>query len=352
MAELTFPTLEAPEDEAWRWPAPPFARWRVEPVMEAQHPCVLQTPSGDTLEGELLGFRGDAGRLTFRYRSDGKPLALPFSRFSRLSLAEPIGLADPNTGVPLLSLPLASEQRSVRLSNGARVQQEIVTLGELERPEGLYLYEPVVSDECQVRAVFVPRSAYTRCDIGPTALDWAAEHWISEPDELLQAIARQQRMTVLPLGHALRHLGLATQEQLEHALAQPMGDIPLGERLVALRVISEADLQSAIAHKMGFPIVDLTRFPIDPNALRTIPVKVAIACRCVPLLLDGKRLIVAVDRPQRLDKLRERHVLPDLQPVPVIASRAHIKAAFADLVQQDAWAGSVGLRPGFFPTTR
>jgi hypothetical protein len=103
---------------------------------------------------------------------------------------------------------------------------------------------------------------------------------------------------------------------------------------------------------MGYPVVDLTRFPIEPEAVRQIPVRVALACRTVPLMIDGKRLIVACDRPARLEELRTNHALVQLTPVAVMAPKAQIKLALAGLMQQDVWSHSVTLRPGFFPTTR
>jgi hypothetical protein len=352
---LTFPTLTGldAEPSAADWPAPPFARWRNPLTLDLARPCILQTASGDDLTGEFLAFDPGAGTLRFRARADGPEVTLPFSRFARLTLAHPQALSDPETGLPLASLPVAAHQRAVTLTRRPPLPPlEGITIGHVERDEGLYLFEPVDGSGVMVRAVFVPRAAFVHRRLGPSALDWAAEHWITEPEALLQAIARQQRMAVLPMGQALKQLGMATQEQIDDALAQPMGDMPLGERLVALRVISAGDLQTALAHKMGYPVVDLTRFPIDPHAVRALPVRTAIACRCVPLMIDGRRLIVAVDRPSRLDRLRERHVLVDLVPVATVASRAHLKAAFGELVQQDVWVGSVAVKSGFFLSTR
>jgi hypothetical protein len=80
--------------------------------------------------------------------------------------------------------------------------------------------------------------------------------------------------------------------------------------------------------------------------------RTAFGCLAVPLMLEGRRLIVAVDRPSRVDELREQQVLGDLVPVPAVAPRAHIKLKLMQLSRRrEMWPGSVSRSPGFFPTT-
>ncbi len=350
---LEFPVLEEPAPEPWHWPAPPFAAWRVHALEETVAPaCRLETASGHEVEGELLGFDPVRGVLQFRAHTDGGTLELPFARFERLVVTTPLPLAHRDTGEPIERLPLAAEEREYWLHRpGEAPPLSGLTVGHVEAAEGLYFFSSCLHSH-GLQRVFVPRHAYDRCVIGTSVCDRAAEQWIATPDQLLRALERQAHQPVLPLGQALLHLGMVTPAQLQHALAQPLGNLPLGERLVHDHLISEADLQTALAHKMGYPVVDLTRFPVDPNALHKLSVKTALACRTVPLMLDGRRLIVAVDRPSRLEDLRSRHALPELIPVAAVAAKSQIKIALAGLMQQDVWAYSVGLRPGFFPTTR
>ena len=150
--------------------------------------------------------------------------------------------------------------------------------------------------------------------------------WIASPGELLAAIDRQQRMPILPLGQSLLELGLLTEAQLERALANQGRDVPLGESLVAAGLISRADLQTALAHKMGYPLVDLTRFPIDPKAVAKLPPRIAVGFRIMPLMLQRERLVVAVDRPARVIKLGAVHAIAGVTVVPVLASRMQIPA--------------------------
>jgi len=348
---ISFPVLDDKHLDQWQWPMPPFD-WRHTPApgCDVVQPCVLETPSGTTVEGDMLGIDPKAGSLSFRGGAGGMTLSLPFARFRRLTLTLPLRPAPSRAGAPLERVPAAAQERDYTLhaGDGARALAGR-TAGYVDAPEGLYLFAPV-EEECLQR-VFVPRWAYTRCEVGASAEEIAAERWIADPQQLLQAIERQQRTPVLPIGQALLNLGLMTAQQLERALAGKPADKPLGEHLVASGLLSRADLHTALAHKMGFPLVDLTRFPVDLAALRKLPLRTALECRALPLMIDGQRLIVAVDRPSREAKLRTAHVFAQMTLVPVLACKSHIKLALASLADQDAWSNSVAQRPGFFATT-
>jgi hypothetical protein len=80
-------------------------------------------------------------------------------------------------------------------------------------------------------------------------------------ESLLKALDEQSGKPIPPLGQSLIELGLVTDEQLQKALDERNGELPLGERLVASGVLTRSGLQTALAHKMGYPIIDLNRFP-------------------------------------------------------------------------------------------
>ena len=155
-----------------------------------------------------------------------------------------------------------------------------------------------------MQRVFVPRSAYTRREFGPSAEEVANSRWIASPNDLLEALERQQKKPILPLGYSLQELGLLTHDQLYRALGGQPANVPLGEMLVAAGMITKADLQTALAHKMGYPLVDLTRYPIDPDAAAKLPHRLAMMYRAMPLLLVDGKLVVAVDKPPRAVKLQ------------------------------------------------
>ena len=215
--------------------------------------------------------------------------------------------------------------------------------------EGLYLFSPA-QDDGALHRVFVPRSAYSRCEFGASAEELAARHWIASPAKLIEALGQQERAPVQPLGQALLALGLLTQAQLDRALKRSGDKVALGEALVDAGLLSRGDLQTALAHKMGFPLVDLERFPLDPQALALLPRRLAISHRVLPLMLDKERLIVAVDRPGRVLKLRQLDAYAQMPIAPVLALKSQILVAL-NRQSGDGWNLNVSERVNFFATT-
>ena len=351
-SSLSFPTLVDTLADVWQWPRPPFA-WRHEaPGLDAEPPCQVETRNGATVHGVLLGFDVAAGRLRLRPAGGQAEASLAFSQLLRLTLTTPLAPAAQRADVPVERVPAAAQEREYRLvmDEAARTPLAGRTAGYVEADEGLYLFPPV-EEERSVLRVFVPRSAYQRCDFGPSAEEIAARRWIVEPKALLEAIERQQRMPVLPIGQSLIDLGMITPHQLERALQQQPADVPLGEALVKAGIISRSDLQTALAHKMGYPLVDLARFPVEPAAAKKLSLRMALATRALPLMIDRQRLIVAMDRPSRAVKLRHLHAVAQMTVVPVLTSKTHLLLALTRLAQQDIWAEHAFRMPAFFATT-
>ena len=87
---------------------------------------------------------------------------------------------------------------------------------------------------------------------------------------------------------------------------------------------------------MGYPMVDLTRFPVDPAAVARVPKDIAVRHCMLPLMIDRGRLIVAVDRPSRVTELRSLHLYLQNTIVPVLASAIQITVAL-DKLSRDVW---------------
>jgi len=348
---LSFPTLLDEPPDRWQWPAPPFP-WRhvSPPGNDVAQPCRIESQMGRTLDAEMLVFDPAGRSLTLRTAADRPPQSLSFSRFRRLTLTTPLQPAPPIAGAPAQRVPAAAQERDYSLDPDGPLEPLIGrTAGHVETPEGMYLFT-IVDEEASVQRVFVPSAAYVRCEFGPSAEEAAARLWIANPSELLLAIERQQRVPVRPLGLSLLALGLLTANQLDRALARQAPDMPLGELLVTSGLISGADLQTAIAHKMGYPLVDLARFPIDAAALSKLSKHLAVSCRAIPLMLDKERLIVAVDKPSRVDKLQEVHALAQFTTVPVLAPKMQILLAL-DRLSGNALSQNVLERSRFFAAT-
>lgn len=349
MAGFTpFPTLNAALDD-WRWPPPPF-KWAHEPPLaEGAQPCVIETRNGSTIAGQLLNVDPIAALVRFRGDGSSAALELPFTRFARLTLTDPLKPVGTRQGALPEHAPVAAEERSYRLHRDLGAPIEGRSLGRLQSDEMLLLWPPVDGGR-SVQRMLVPRSAYLRAEFGSTAEELAAQRWIATPEQLLRALS--ERRPVQQMGQALLELGLITTRQLEDAMSRQGDTLPLGERLVAHGVLSRSNLHTALAYKLGLPLVDLGRFPLSAETVQLLPRKLAIDARALPLMVDGDRLIVAVDRPARIDKLKQAQVFARHTLVPVLAQKTRILLALARLAKQDVWADSSMLgMPRFFATT-
>jgi hypothetical protein len=294
-----------------------------------EQPCRIESRCGQTLHGAMLDFDPGKRRLLFRPAAGGGDASLPFTGVRRLTLTVALVPTARHARTSKEPLPAAAQERDYLLQQVG--DPTVVPLtgrsaGHVLAPEGLYLFSPA-SDDGALCRVFVPRSAYSRCDFGPSAEELAARHWIASPAQLAEALAQQARAPVLPLGQALLALGLVTQPQLDRMLQRLAGKAALGEALVDSGLVSKGDLQTALAHKMGYPLVDLERFPIDPRALALLPRHLALSHRVLPLMLDQERLIVAVDRPGRVLKLCQLDAYAQMPIAPVLALKSQILAA-------------------------
>jgi len=127
-------------------------------------------------------------------------------------------------------------------------------------------------------------------------------------------------------------LGLISVDQLHDALRQQQSDrtVPLGELLVRLGLVSRQDLLGALARKMGYPLVDLDKFPAEAEALQRVPFSVAARLLAAPLLVRDSTLIVAVEDPSKRVVLSELEFITQCKIVPVLASQSQLEWAIRD----------------------
>ncbi|MBC7698937.1 MAG: Flp pilus assembly complex ATPase component TadA [Massilia sp.] len=155
---------------------------------------------------------------------------------------------------------------------------------------------------------------------------------VVSPEQLLAAIEQQGKMPMVRIGEALMALGMINHAQLEDALERQKRDrsVPLGELLVSQGLVSRLDLQTALARKMGYPLVDLDKFPIEAEGLRKVPFTVAHRLMTVPLLLRDGSLIVAVEDPSKRLTLSELEFITQCKIVPVLAQHTQLEFAIKD----------------------
>lgn len=340
------PTLILDVDRAWEWPRPPFARSHaLAPLDGTPQPCRIETPSGAAVEGQLVDFDAEQLLLHFKLASAGTPLTLGFHKFRRLTLATPWPLAKRAADAPVERVPTAAQERSYRVELVAGGHLVGRTMGHVKADCGWFFFTPL-DDGAAVQRVFIPKDAIAGVEFGKSAEEQAAERWVATPEQLFAALAAQKHGAIKPLGEALLDLGLVTRGVLDRVISEqrPERERPLGEELVARGLLSRADLKTALAHKMGYPLVDLQRFPTDAQAARKLSIRSMREHNVFPLLQDGERLIVAIDDLERVPKLQSLHALAGLKVVPVLASQGRIALALASLPQRlgtDRWADNV-----------
>ncbi len=338
---------------------PPFASFPAAQPQTEPLACEIVGHNDKRTAGRMAAFVAEEALVLVQLPPARTTLPLRFGRFRSITLTTPVqprmpAVADPHAAL-LSQRPLTNY--AIRFNSGAEEQGE--TLGHFENELGVFLFPPVRDDASPNDAtgaalrVFIPRAAYASFTIGsrigdllveqrsatPAQVEQVAElqhslrgqkvgdillsRQLVRPDQLLEAIERQAKMPMVRIGEALVSLGMISDAQLKDALAQQKSDrgVPLGELLVRMQVVSREDLQVALARKMGYPLVDVEAFPIEPDALRKLGFAVAMRLKVLPLLIRDGRLIVALDDPARRRKdVDEAEFSAQMKIVPVLAN--------------------------------
>ena len=110
----------------------------------------------------------------------------------------------------------------------------------------------------------------------------------------------------------------------------------LGEILEQRGIVSDEDLHLALAEKLKLPFVYLADFDIDSQALSYLPEELARQYRLLPIaLLDGKRIIVAMDDPTDNDAIQTLAFVTGKPIEVVIAARGDILTAIDRYYRND-----------------
>ena len=381
------PASAAATTTAFAWPAPPTPGYPGATALAAGEACELEGPGGKVNAGRLISVDGDTGKLQVQIPPARSTLSLKFSQFRRLSLMrvlEPQACADDaafDATTPLLPQRLLQPLR-LRFSDG--VSLTIDSVGVVDTPLGLFTFTPVDATGRVQRnlyprpllASFAPVSDDEVIDFStedqatePMALDelphpaapapvvdaalaaaaaaaplprarqlgdMLATHQITSPEQLSAAIDQQARMPMVRIGEALLGLGFITEEKLTEALQLQSRDrrLPLGELLVSRGTVSRADLETALARKMGYPMVDVSAFPVEPEAALRLPVAAARRLPALPLMMRGGRLVVALEDPSARNALDEIEFSAQCKVLPVLARAGSLSGVIERVYQR------------------
>ncbi len=367
------------------WPNPPYAAYPQPHAQQDAEACEILGLNNSRSAGQLLQMDPVQRLVRINVPPARNGMPLKFSQFRAVKLMRAIGV--PPRDASDVNSPFSLDQRPrsdfrVVFTGGDELKG--VTIGHQHDKLGLFLFPPLSDSDDSVRRVFIPREVLAHFEVGerigdlllkehlvtPEQLAAAAieqtglrqkrvgdilvDQHIVTAEQLMRAIEQQAKMPMVRIGEALLALELVSPEQLELALVQQREDrsVPLGELLVRKGVITRAQLQSALARKMGYPVVDVENFAIEPDAVRKLPHAVAKRLEVLPLVLRDGRLVVAMEDPTRRDAIEEVEFITQLKVVPTLTKLGTLQFAIPatfDRYGADALPRSTDTLPEFTP---
>ena len=358
-AEGSGPARSRPAPVPFSWPTPPTAGYPGPQALADGEPCEIEGPNGKISAGRLHGFDLEAGLVQLNVPPSRSLLPLKLTQFRRLTLMRALEPLPQDAERPFdATTPLLPHQVltncQLRFRDGSEVTLE--SLGPIETPQGLFTFV-LLDSSGRVQRSFYPRAMLDGAEIGglpedtePMPLDLPAfggsavpaevprsrtlgdllqAQQITSAEQLLGAIDLQARMPMVRIGEALLALGFITEAKLAEALQAQSQDrsLPLGELLVRRGDVSRSDLQTALARKMGYPIVDVAAFPVEPEAALRLPLPVARRLPALPLMMRGGRLVVALEDPSARNAIDEIEFSAQCKVLPVLARAGSLAGA-------------------------
>ena len=321
------------------WPRPPFDWPHQEPAgRPGARACRIDTVEGRSLPAFALDVDPGARDWLVAAKADGPFVALSLARLARVTLSAPLYAAVLSADRGPARIPVAERECDYTLRTVAGL--ELLrgrTVGHAATDDGVFLFT-AQPGEIALNRVFIPRAAQLSCEFGPTAVDATANRWITDAAALHAALSGQRGKRMPRIGEALAQLGFVTAQRVEQALAQPAQRGRLGERLVQQGVITPEQLEIALAFKLGYPLVDLARFPIDPSCARLLSPELAKRHGAIVILQNDRQIVVAVDGPATAAALDALNLWPGKIIAPVFAPRGTILLALSKHRGDDAWS--------------
>lgn len=199
---------------------------------------------------------------------------------------------------------------------------------------GIHLFKVV--DENYVTRLFIPKDVIVDFDVGQQIGTILKESESVTDDGLKQGLKEQQVIRNKPLGEYLKDKGIVNEADLERVLAKQKNNfefpkVRLGELLISEGLISDQELDEALglqtnnrqrrlgdilvdigatteeavhfalAKKLGLPFIKLKEFNVNVEVLQYLPSNIAKKEKVMPLMMCGKRLVVAIPDPTQSD---------------------------------------------------
>jgi type IV pilus assembly protein PilB len=114
------------------------------------------------------------------------------------------------------------------------------------------------------------------------------------------------------------------------ALARQKGIEPV-DHLLQRTGFSEEGLADGFATWLKIPRVKIASLNIDPEATKAITEKIALKHQCLPLKVEGSRLVLAMANPADYDAIQDVQFVSGLTVQPVVATRTEILDGIEEL---------------------
>lgn len=311
--------------------------------------CTAEGWNGNSISGHLLDFDPEHRLLKIQAFGEARLLGLKFAQIKRLKVD-----AEPDMDEDFRPTDFLSQQGSpephpfvVHLRDGAVFSG--IAYAHRKMPYGLWVFPKKTMDSDPVR-VFIPKSGITRFEqrspsdvvisdtdfndtvmvevetFGVDAALGSGTSMVETPDQLVEAIDNQARLKPVPIGEALLGLGKISHAQLSEALRRQKENkgLPLGQMLVEMGLVTSSDLQTAFARKMGYPFVDVSKFPVDTGALRRVPQPLAVRLKVLPLMELRSSLVVGMADPLQFKVIEELEFTTQRKVVPVVSTSTEL----------------------------
>ena len=350
-----------PAAPGFAWPTPPTPGYPAAVSLIDPEPCEIEGPNGKLNQGLLIAVDADAGQVHLLVPPSRQVLALKLNQFRRITLTRPLLPLPPPAGTAFdITTPLLPQRTlviaSLHFKDGRSLSVE--TLGQVDGALGVFTFTPVDATGRVLRSfypqpmlashalgarigeVLVAQQSTTPARVEDAAAeqkqlrsrklgDILVTQQIVTPDQLLVAIDQQARMPMVRIGEALQALGFISEAKLGEALKLQKHDrsLPLGELLVRRGDVTRMDLQSALARKMGYPIVDVDAFPVEPEGVNRLALSVARRLNALPLMMRGGRLVIALEDPSARNAIDEIEFNAQCKVLPVLARAGSVALA-------------------------
>jgi hypothetical protein len=333
------------------WPAPHHMRWiEGKPLTEPERALVTLL-DGSKRKGDVLAIDFRLQRLTLQ--PDHAAMQVIYFRdlrsvlLSRATELERVPLQMPQ-GTIAVKPTRHRHQCLVRMTDGSEMNVQVVAV--LPREQGLFLY--VVHYGDTVLRWFIPTHAVASYRLGdhmkavpmaaPAPLrvehvgvedreDYFEQHAVGTREGVEKALQHQHHLPRRRLGDLLLEAGLITEKQRSDALELQGSDRhkQVADLLVEMGAVSREAIRRILVSQLGIPAVHLTRFALDPNAIKMVSSELARKHTVLPLYRSGKRLVVALENPLSWEALHELEFFTGLRLEPCLAPRGELLAAIA-----------------------